>query len=185
MEVQPSVNPGLQARHFRVGAARHRLRNRRGCGREYAHLNVGQQVYGTSRGTFAQFAVAVCNKLGTRETRSKLPLEDHATLPCCRGHFARGPLKAGALWPAARNASVVITSGAGGAGIAALQQTKLWVLLVWSPLPVRSTRHHRSLGADVVVDYTQHTLWGVLPPASTWCTTFGRDCRQGDEQPEE
>ena len=51
------------------------------AGENCSHLNVGQQVYGTSRGTFAQFAVAVCNKLGTRETRSKLPLEDHATLP--------------------------------------------------------------------------------------------------------
>ena len=71
--------------------------------------------------------------------------------------------KAGAPWEPSRNLTVVVTSGSGGTGFAAIQLAKAYGAgTVVTATSGANADFVKSIGADRVVDYHQHQLFDVL-----------------------
>ena len=65
------------------------------------------------------------------------------------------------------NVTVVVTSGQGGTGHIAIPMAKaLGADTVVSTASTENIEWVKSLGADVVVDFTKETVWSVLPDDS-------------------
>jgi NADPH:quinone reductase-like Zn-dependent oxidoreductase len=74
---------------------------------------------------------------------------------------------AGAPWYNRSNLTVVVTSGQGGTGHVAVPMAKaLGATTVVSSASTANIDWVKSLGADVVVDYTKESIWSVLPDDS-------------------
>jgi len=124
---------------------------------------VGDEVYGVTRGTFAQYTLAPCGTFGRRSAGSPLSLIDYGTLGIGAGTSLTALWKSG-LTP---NSTVVVTSGSGGTGVFAIMIAK--ALGAGRVITAARAAHApllRELGADLVVDYTQRSLWDVLPTES-------------------
>eukprot|EP00656_Telonema_subtile_P023251 TRINITY_DN2462_c0_g1_i3.p1 TRINITY_DN2462_c0_g1~~TRINITY_DN2462_c0_g1_i3.p1 ORF type:complete len:287 (-),score=56.44 TRINITY_DN2462_c0_g1_i3:500-1360(-) len=133
-----------------------------GCSR----LKVGDRVWtdlGGTSGAYAQYAVAAESQVGVMP--SSMSFEEAASVPLVALTDIQALRKVGAPWTPAvgANFSVVVTSGAGGTGVAAVQMAKaLGATFVATAASSEHAPLLKALGADLVVDYHQSTLWAAL-----------------------
>jgi NADPH:quinone reductase-like Zn-dependent oxidoreductase len=119
-------------------------------GKNVTRFHVGDQVYGTCRGAFAEYARASQDKLASKP--NSLTFEQAAVVPY--GGFAawqavhdRGRVEAGQ--------QVLVVGGSGAVGSFAVQLAKASGAEVTAVCSARNVEMVRSLGADHVVDYTR------------------------------
>jgi len=116
-------------------------------------------------GAWAEYAVADCSQVG-HKPRS-MSFEYAASLPLVALTDLQALRMVGAPWANPRthrnNLTVVVTSGAGGTGVIAIQLAKAYGAkhIITSSSP-RNANLLRSLGATLVVDYHQSSIWDVL-----------------------
>jgi NADPH:quinone reductase-like Zn-dependent oxidoreductase len=119
-------------------------------GKSVTRFHVGDEVYGTCRGAFAEYARALQDKLASKP--NSLTFEQAAVVPY--GGFAawqavhdRGRVEAGQ--------QVLVVGGSGAVGSFAVQLAKVSGAEVTAVCSTRNVEMVRSLGADHVVDYTR------------------------------
>jgi NADPH:quinone reductase-like Zn-dependent oxidoreductase len=113
-------------------------------------FKTGEEVFGTCRGAFAEYACASSSRLVTKprkvtfEQAAAAPL---AALTALQGLRDKGHLQAGQ--------KVLINGAAGGVGTFAVQIAKWLGAEVTGVCSTRNVEMVRSLGANQVIDYTQ------------------------------
>jgi len=129
-----------------------------------ASWNPGDQVWGMSDDTFAEYVVLESAALGLKP--KSMSMVDAAAMGGVAGLTTLQCLqRTGAPWTVntGEDFTVVITSGAGGTGIPAIQMAKAFgATRVVTSASASNAELLRSLGADVVVDYHTSNLWTVL-----------------------
>lgn len=108
---------------------------------------IGDPVYGISRGSFAQYAAVLENKLARKP--ASLTFDQAAAVPISGG-TALQALDAGKVQPGQR---VLIIGASGGVGTFAVQLAKAMDAHVTGVCSTAKLDFVRSLGADDVVDY--------------------------------
>lgn len=112
-------------------------------------------------GAWAEFAVADESQVGLKPV--SLNFQQAASLPLAAMTDLQALQKTGAPWATDRNVTVVITSGAGGTGTAAIQLAKWFgagrIVTAASP---SNAGILKKLGATDVIDYHQTTIWDAL-----------------------
>ena len=138
-------------------------------------LNVGDAVWadlgefglGPTRkvvemGAFAEFALADAGQVGVKPRG--LSFAEAGVVPLVGLTNLEALNAAGAPWWDRTNVTLVITSGQGGTGHLAIQMAKaLGADRIITAASTANLEWVRSLGADVVVDYTKESLWSALP----------------------
>jgi NADPH:quinone reductase-like Zn-dependent oxidoreductase len=110
----------------------------------------GDEVFGTCRGSFAEYAVARADRLAAKadnvsfEQAAATPISGYAALQAVREH---GKVKAGQ--------HVLIIGAGGGVGTFAVQIAKADGAEVTGVCGTAKTELVRSIGADHVIDYTK------------------------------
>ena len=110
----------------------------------------GDEVFGTCRGSFAEYAVARADRLATKpdnvpfEQAAVTPISGYAALQAVRDH---GQVEAGQ--------HVLIIGAGGGVGTFAVQIAKARGAEVTGVCGTAKTELVRSIGADHVIDYTK------------------------------
>src|SRR5690349_14688405 len=110
----------------------------------------GDEVFGTCRGSFAEYAVARADRLASKpgnvsfEEAGAVPISSYAALQAVREH---GGVRAGQR--------VLIIGAAGGVGSFAVQIAKADGAEVTGVCSTAKTEFVRSIGADHVIDYTK------------------------------
>ena len=110
----------------------------------------GDEVFGTCRGSFAEYAVARADRLATKpsnvsfEHAAVTPISGYAALQAVRDH---GKVEAGQ--------HVLIIGAGGGVGTFAVQIAKADGAEVTGVCGTAKTELVRSIGADHVIDYTK------------------------------
>jgi NADPH:quinone reductase-like Zn-dependent oxidoreductase len=119
-------------------------------GAEVTRFSVGDDVYGVSRGAFAEFAAAPEEKLVRKPTN--LTFEQAAAVPVsattAMQAVQRGGVEAGQ--------TVMVIGASGGVGSFAVQIAKALGAEVTGVCSTSKVDFVRSIGADHVVDYTAH-----------------------------
>lgn len=112
-------------------------------------------------GAWAEYAVADCSQVGHKP--KSMSFEDAASLPLVALTDLQALRMVGAPWQDRENLTVVVTSGSGGTGVIAIQLAKAYgaVNIITSASP-RNADLLRSLGATLVVDYHESTIWEQL-----------------------
>jgi NADPH:quinone reductase-like Zn-dependent oxidoreductase len=111
----------------------------------------GQEVFGQSaKGSYTEYAIAAVKTLALKP--KTLSFEEAATIPigattAWQGLFDHGNLQAGQR--------VLITGGAGGVGLFAVQFARWKGAHVISTASTKNVDFVRSLGAETVIDYTK------------------------------
>lgn len=118
-------------------------------GSAVSRFAAGDQVYGMSRGSFAEYAAALEDKLAHKP--SNLSFEQAAVVPISAG-TALQALDAGRV---ERGQKVLILGASGGVGSYAVQLAKHFGAEVTGASSTGKADLVRSLGADHVLDYTQ------------------------------
>ncbi len=114
-------------------------------------FQAGQEVFGQStKGSYTEYAVAAVKTLALKP--KTLSFEEAATIPigattAWQGLFDHGNLQAGQR--------VLITGGAGGVGLFAVQFARWKGAHVISTASTKNVDFVRSLGAETVIDYTK------------------------------
>ena len=110
----------------------------------------GDEVFGTCRGSFAEYAVARADRLASKpdnvslEEAAAVPISGYAALQAVREH---GRVRAGQR--------VLIIGAGGGVGTFAVQIAKADGAEVTGVCSTAKTEFVRSIGADHVIDYTR------------------------------
>jgi len=117
-------------------------------GSEVTRFAVGDEVYGVSRGAFAEYAAAREDKLARKP--SNLTFEQAAAVPISATTAIQG-LRAGRIEAGQK---VLITGASGGVGTYAVQIAKSFGAEVTGVCSTAKTGLVRSLGADHTIDYT-------------------------------
>ena len=110
----------------------------------------GDEVFGTCRGSFAEFAIARPDRLASKpnnlsfEEAAATPISGYAALQAVRDH---GNVRAGQR--------VLIIGAGGGVGTFAVQLAKSYGADVTGVCSTAKTELVRSIGADRVIDYTR------------------------------
>jgi NADPH:quinone reductase-like Zn-dependent oxidoreductase len=110
----------------------------------------GDEVFGTCRGSFAEYAVARADRLASKpdnvnvEQAAATPISGYAALQAVRDH---GKVEAGER--------VLIIGAGGGVGTFAVQIAKAKGAEVTAVCGTTKTELVRSIGADHVIDYTK------------------------------
>jgi NADPH:quinone reductase-like Zn-dependent oxidoreductase len=119
-------------------------------GSAVTRFSVGDDVYGVSRGAFAEFAAAPEDKLLRKPTN--LTFEQAAAVPVsattAMQAVERGGVEAGQ--------KVMVIGASGGVGTYAVQIAKALGAEVTGLCSTTKVDFVRSIGADHVIDYTQH-----------------------------
>ena len=112
-------------------------------------------------GAFADYALAEEVQVGIKP--STLSFEEAGVVPLVGITNYQAFVKAGAPWDPADNKTVVITSGQGGTGHLAIQMARnLGAGFIVSTADTAHMDYVRSLGADLVVDFTKQEVFDVL-----------------------
>lgn len=119
-------------------------------GSTVSRFAVGDEVYGMARGSFAEYAAALEDKLGHKP--ANLSFEQAAVVPISAGTALQALHDAGR---AERGQKVLILGASGGVGTYAVQLAKALGAEVTGVSSTAKTDLVRSLGADHVLDYTQ------------------------------
>ena len=119
-------------------------------GKEVTRFKPGDEVFGTSRGAFAEYVCTLGNALALKP--GNLTFEQAAAVPVAaftalQGLRDKGQIQAGQ--------KVLISSASGGVGTFAVQIAKAIGAEVTGVCSPRNLEQARSLGADRVIDYTQ------------------------------
>ena len=118
-------------------------------GSEVTRFAVGDEVFGVSRGSFAEYAAAVEDKLAHKP--SNLTFEQAAVIPISAG-TALQAVDAGKV---ERGQKVLILGASGGVGSFAVQLAKAYGAEVTGVCGPGKGDLVRSLGAEHVLDYTR------------------------------
>ena len=118
-------------------------------GSSVTRFQIGDEVYGVGRGSFAQFAAARESKLSMKP--SGLPFEQAAAVPVSALTAQQGLIDVGRLQSGQQ---VLITGASGGVGTYAVQIAKAYGATVTGVCSTAKVDVVRSLGADHVIDYT-------------------------------
>jgi NADPH:quinone reductase-like Zn-dependent oxidoreductase len=119
-------------------------------GSHVTHLAVGDEVFGSCRGAFAEYATTTSDALASKPTNlsfeqaSALGVSAMTALQALRSH---GNLQEGQ--------HVLVTGASGGVGTFAVQIAKAMGAEVTGVCSTRNLDMVRSIGADHVIDYTQ------------------------------
>ena len=115
-----------------------------------SRLQLGEEVYGTCDGSFAQFAVATDDKIAPKP--ANLSFEQAATVPIAGTTALQAVRDAGQV---RAGQSVLIVGAAGGVGSFAVQIAKAFDAHVTGVCSTGQMDLVRSLGADAIIDYTK------------------------------
>jgi len=132
-------------------------------GPDCAGFTVGDEVWGTNTGAYADYAIASCGATGLKPkslsfAEAGVSLEGVTSLQCLQ--------MAGAPWEK-KNLTVAITSGQGGTGLMAIQLAKaLGAARVVTAATGDGIELVKTFGADVVYDYHKTDLFEALPDDS-------------------
>ena len=118
-------------------------------GSAITRLAVGDEVYGNARGSFAEYAAALEEKLAIKP--ANLSFEQAAVVPVSAS-TALQALDAGKVEPGQK---VLVLGASGGVGTYAVQLAKAFGAEVTGVSSSAKLDLVRSLGADHVLDYTQ------------------------------
>jgi NADPH:quinone reductase-like Zn-dependent oxidoreductase len=119
-------------------------------GRNVRRVRPGDEVFGTARGTFAEFAIAREDRLVPKPPQlsfAQAGAMGVAGITALQGLRDRGQLKPGQR--------VLINGAGGGVGTFAVQIAKALGAHVTAVTSTRNLEIVRSLGPDEVIDYTQ------------------------------
>ena len=119
-------------------------------GRNVTRFQPGDEVFGTSRGAFAEYVCAFENKLALKP--ASVTFEQAAAVPVAAITALRGLRDKGRIEPRQK---VLINGAAGGVGTFAVQIAKSFGAHVTGVCSTRNVDMVRSIGADHVIDYTQ------------------------------
>ena len=119
-------------------------------GRNVTRFQSGDEVFGTCKGAFAEYACAPESSLVAKPTN--LTFEQAAAVPIAGISALQGLRDAGQIQPGKK---VLINGAAGGVGTFAVQIAKSFGADVTGVCSTRNVEMVRSLGADHVIDYTQ------------------------------
>ena len=120
------------------------------AGAQVTAFRPGDEVFGTCRGSFAEYAVARADRLALKpenisfEQAAAVPISGYAALQAVREH---GRVRAGQR--------VLIIGAGGGVGTFAVQLAKAYGAEVTGVCSTAKTELVRSIGADHVIDYTR------------------------------
>lgn len=115
-----------------------------------SHLAVGDEVYGVGRGSFAEYAVALADKLARKP--AILSFEQAAVVPISGATALQALTDHGGLEPGHR---VLVIGASGGVGSYAVQTAKALGAEVTGVASEAKFDLLRSLGADHCIDYTK------------------------------
>jgi NADPH:quinone reductase-like Zn-dependent oxidoreductase len=119
-------------------------------GADVTRFQVGDEVFGISRGSFAEYAAAREDKLAHKP--AGLSFEQAAVVPVSALTAIQGLREAGRIKAGQR---VLIIGASGGVGTYAVQLAKAFGAEVTGVCGTAKVDLVRSIGADQVVDYTQ------------------------------
>ena len=120
------------------------------AGSDVAGFQVGDEVFGIARGSFAEYAAAPAEKLVAKPTR--LTFEQAAVVPVSATTAMQGLRDVGHV---EAGQQVLIIGASGGVGTYAVQLAKAFGARVTGVCSTGKVDLVRSLGADEVIDYTQ------------------------------
>lgn len=116
-------------------------------------VTVGDEVFGASAGSFAEYAVARESRLARRP--ATLSVEDAAVLPVSGGAALKAVRDLAAVGAGQR---VLVVGASGGVGAFAVQLAAHFGAEVTAVCSGRNAEFVRSLGATEVIDYTTDAL---------------------------
>ena len=119
-------------------------------GADVTRFQVGDEVFGISRGSYAEYAAAREDKLTSKP--AGLSFEQAAVVPISGGTAIQGLRDAGRIEAGQR---VLIIGASGGVGTYAVQLAKALGAEVTGVASTAKLELVRSLGADDVIDYTR------------------------------
>jgi NADPH:quinone reductase-like Zn-dependent oxidoreductase len=119
-------------------------------GRNVTQFQPGDEVFGGSRGTFAEYVCADENELALKP--ANLTFQQAATVPVAAISALQGLRDKGRIQPGQK---VLINGAAGGVGTFAVQIAKSFGADVTGVCSTRNVDLVRSIGADHVFDYTR------------------------------
>jgi len=122
-------------------------------GEKVTRLQAGDDVFGASSGTCAEYACAAENKLVSKP--ANLSFEQAAAVPTSAISALLGLRDVGKVKPGQK---VLINGASGGVGTFAVQIAKAFGAEVTGVCSTRNLEMVRSIGADFVVDYTQENF---------------------------
>ena len=122
-------------------------------GRKVERMRVGDEVYGTCDGAFAEYACTTARRLASKP--ASVTFEQAAAVPVSALAALQGLRDIGRVRIGHR---VLITGAAGGVGTFALQIAKALGAEVTGVCSTGKLDLVRSLGADHVIDYTKHDV---------------------------
>ncbi len=118
-------------------------------GSEVTRFEPGDEVFGISRGSFAEFAAVREDKLAHKP--ASLGFEQAAVVPISAGTALQGLRDSGNIEPGQK---VLIVGASGGVGTYAVQLAKAFGAEVTGVSSTAKLDLVRSIGADHVIDYT-------------------------------
>lgn len=124
-------------------------------GRRVERFRPGDEVFGSCRGTLAEYACAAEDGFETKP--ANLTFEQAAAVPTAALTALQGLRDAGNVQPGQK---VLINGAAGGVGTFAVQIAKWLGAEVTGVCSTRNVDLVRSLGADDVIDYTREDFTG-------------------------
>lgn len=119
-------------------------------GRKVTAFQPGDEVFGASRGSFADYVCARADRLALKPTN--LTFEQAAAVPVAGLTALQGLRDKGRIQPGQK---VLINGAAGGVGTFAVQIAKSFGAAVTGVCSTSNVDLVRSIGADQVIDYTR------------------------------
>jgi NADPH:quinone reductase-like Zn-dependent oxidoreductase len=122
-------------------------------GAQVSAVGTGDEVFGTCRGSFAEYATARPDRLASKpdnlsfDQAAAVPISGYAALQAVRDH---GKVEAGQR--------VLVIGAGGGVGTFAVQIAKAYGTKVTGVCSTAKTDLVRSIGADHVIDYTREEV---------------------------
>ena len=121
-----------------------------GVGKDVKQFQPGDEVYGVSGGSWAEYAAARQDRLAPKP--ANLSFEEAASVPVAGLTALQALRDKGQVQPGQK---VLINGASGGVGTFAVQLAKAFGADVTAVCSTRNVEQARALGADRVVDYTQ------------------------------
>jgi NADPH:quinone reductase-like Zn-dependent oxidoreductase len=120
------------------------------AGRNVTQFKPGDEVFGVSRGAFAEYACATEDKLALKP--ANISFEDAAAVPVAAITVLQGLRDKGRIQQGQR---VLVDGASGGVGTFAVQIAKSFGAEVTAVRSTGNVETARSIGADHVIDYTR------------------------------
>ena len=122
-------------------------------GRNVKQFKPGDEVFGMTHGSFAEYACASENAVGLKP--SNLSFEEAAAVPMAAITALQGLRDIGKIQPGQK---VLINGASGGVGTFAVQIAKYFSSEVTAVCSTRNLDQARSIGADHIIDYTKENF---------------------------